>query len=1207
MLQGRLCASRLPLVALLACLTVTPVAAQSNRGNITGTVTDPTGASVPGARIRARSVQTGVVSETVATEDGNYRLPELPVGNYDVNVAATGFKTAARTGVVVQVNVTSALDIALAPGDVTETVSVVADAPTIQTQSSDVGTNVTPRQVVELPLVVNGVGGMRSPEAFVFLTPGTVGPGTGTDNGVNGDGAGQNGGAFQSKVTGSQNFANEVLIDGASMFRSENGSSFDETAQSVESIEEFRVLTSTYPAEFGRTGGGVTSFVTKSGTNEYRGVLYEIFRNRVLNANRFFLNARGISERPRDDHNDFGGTVGGPVRIPGLYNGANKTFFFFSYEGFKRSGGGPQLNTIPTTEFLRGDFSALLDPARGGAQNAGTVIGQDAAGRDVRVGQIFDPATARIVNGQVVRDPFPNNQIPQARFSQVARNVIALFPQPTASGRFQNFVFNSRSPVDTGSYTGKVDHNFSERSRIAGSYTWRRNDRSAGDPNLPEPLNSSAQAQIFTTQYLRVMHDYTIRPNLLNHFNLGYNRTVSDNRPYSADQDWPERIGVQGVFPSHFPLFNFGGGLVGIGRQNYNLNIDNGYRLNDSVSWIVGTHSLKFGGDARLQAYTPRNLGATSGVFNFATGQTAAGADPRFVGDTGFGFASFLLGQVSNSNLSFPIDNQWRSNYYALFFQDDWKVTRNLTLNLGLRWDVDVPRRELHDRFSSFDPNIPNPGAGGRLGALVFAGNGPGRIGEDKFARTWFKDFGPRFGFAWQPSFGDGLLGALTGGSRTVIRGGYGIYYQALVYADFGERLSTGFGGGAPLNNQDPIQPAFLLDQGYPQNFPRPPFLDPTLLNNRDIEYIARDHGRPPMIQNWSLEVQREVATDLIGCVAYVASKGNHLRSNLQNLNALPQEYLRFGNLLNSNINSPEAQAAGIRAPYEGFNGPVFQALRPYPQYQGINTDCCLENIGNSTYHSLQTKLERRFRSGLTLLASYTFSKTLTDADSALPIFATFSGGGIVQNPYDRRSEKALSNQDIPHIAVVSYLYELPFGEGKGLRTNNKVVDKVIGGWQVNGIHRYQTGEPLSFRGFGGIPTLGGDAIRPDLVPGVSIYSEQWLSGRWNPLTDPILNRAAFRNPNEGRAPTDTFRFGSLARTVGWVRSPNFYNEDFSVFKNNRIGERVNIQFRAEAFNALNRVIFRKPNTFVNAGEFGRTFGQTSNPRALQLQLRVIF
>jgi len=442
-------------------------------------VSDPSGAVVPNAKVVVKHEQTGVVNEAQSSGDGNFRVPNLPVGTYTVTVSAPGFKASESTGVPVDINTTAALNVTLLPGAISETVSVAADAPTVQSESSEIGTTVNARQVLQLPLAVNGVGGLRSPEAFVFLTPGTVGPGSATDNGANGDNpSSNNGGAFQSKISGSQNFANEVLVDGASMFRSENGSSFDETAQSVESIEEFRVQTSTYPAEYGRTGGGVTSFVTKSGTNKFHGDVYDFFRNRELDANRFFNNAFGTL-RPLDNHNDFGATLGGPIWLPKVYKGTDRTFFFFSYEGFRRSAGGPIISTLPTAQYLQGNFSSLLTNQQ---------IGTDALGRPIYRGQIFNPASPRPVNGQIVRDPFPGNVIQPSQFSTVAKNVLALIPQPTTGGTFQNYVYNGKTPITANTYTTKVDHNFSEKNRIGAVWTWRRNDRSAGDPNLPAPI-----------------------------------------------------------------------------------------------------------------------------------------------------------------------------------------------------------------------------------------------------------------------------------------------------------------------------------------------------------------------------------------------------------------------------------------------------------------------------------------------------------------------------------------------------------------------------------------------------------------------------------------------------------------------------------------------------------------------------------------------
>lgn len=1222
-----------------------PAAAQTSRGAITGTVQDRAGAVVAKAKITARNIATNVTTETEATGDGTYRFQQLPAGTYTLQATAANFKTAEISEVVVEVNTTTARDIVLDAGQVTETVTVSAEAAlTVQSETSDVGTVVTSKQVLELPLLVGAGGGfgLRSPEAFTFLTPGVIGPGTGTDNGVNGDNAGENGGTFNSKFAGSQNFSNEVLLEGASTFRTENGSSFDETAPSVEAFQEFKVLTSNLSAEYGRTGGGITSFAYKSGTNQFHGSVYDFFRNRVLNANRFFNNAQGIdpatnrerAPRPFDNFNDYGATIGGPIFLPRFgeggkpyYSGRDKSFFFFIYEGSQRKIGGSSISTLPTDQFVRGNFSSLLTAEQ---------IGTDVLGRPILSGQIFDPATTRVVGGQTVRDPFPGNIIPTNRFSNVARNVLGFLPAPNRPGRFDNFIFSGTSPLDVYTYAVKIDHAITGNSRLSGSYSKRVNDRVVGVRVLPDIINRGNQDQIFTTHYLRLTHDQTFSTRVLNHFNVGLNRTESLNQSPSVGENIPGRIGLSGVANTHFPEFNFGGGLVGIGFGNSANNFDTGLRLNDFISVVSGGHNLRFGGDYRHQRYTPTNQNNLAGIFDFGSGQTAAVVNNQTSANTGFGFASFLLGQVAGSRLNFaPSVPQWRSNYYALFAQDDWKVTKNLTLNLGLRWDVDEPRRELYDRFSSFDPTVPNAGAGGRPGAIVFAGAGTGRAGTRTFAETYYKSFGPRFGFAYSPDRNQGVFGRLLGGAgKTVIRGGYGVYYQSLLYADFGERLQAGFNATPGFNSTNGFDPAFQLDQGFPQNFPRPPFVDPTVRNNpaspQEVEFIAREHGRPPMIQNYSLEIQRELARDLILNVGYMGVQGHRLRSNLLRYNTIRNEALQLGNLLFADINSAEAQAAGIRAPFAGFQGNVAQALRPFPQYGNILTDCCLENAGNSNYNAGYVKIERRFSQGLNLLASYTFSKTLTDADSALPIFATFSGGGEVQNPYDLRSEKAVSNQDIPHALVISYIYELPVGEGRAFKTGNGFVDKLIGGFQIGAVHRYQSGQPLSFCCSSEIPTYG--RIRPGLVPGQEILSQAVRNGTFDPLaTDPAqreyFNRAAFydvnaictrdaagnflRNQPFGcRLPTEPLRFSNMPRTLGNVRSEQFFNEDINILKKTRLYEEVTLEFRTEIFNIFNRAIFRRANTFdvfAAGSNFGRVFGQSNNPRVIQFGLKLLF
>lgn len=1272
------------LTLLLLAGVAMPTQAQTNRGAITGVVTDPSGAVIADATVTARNADTGLTEEATSTGEGLYRLQQLPAGIYNLTVTAPGFKTTEVTQVVVEVSATTSRDLALETGEVTDTVTVTSEgALTIQADTSDIATVVRPRQVQELPLAVGGVGnfGIRSPEAFAFLTPGVIGPGTATDNGQNNDGS-QNGGTFQSKYAGSQNFSNEVLLEGASTFRTENGSSFDETAPSIEAFQEFKIFTATIPAEYGRTGGGVTSFAFRSGTNEFNGSAYDFFRNRVLNANRYFRNALGsradgtlVAPRPFSNFNNFGGTIGGPIFLPRfgeggprLYNGRNRSFFFFIYENSRQNFGGASPVTLPTNAFRNGDFSSFLNP---NPNNPDFRPGTDSLGRPVLFGQIYDPATTRAVTANqvdprtgltatttgFVRDPFPGNIIPANRFSRVAQNVLGLIPTPNLPGLIrngspsENFLLPvSASPLNVQTYAFKIDHQITENSRLSGSYSFRENDRVVDIRNLPDIINRGNQSQLFTTRYLRIAHDQTFSSNVLNHFNFGLNRTVSDNRSPSVGLGLPAQIGLTGVAQTSLPEFNFGGTVNDIGFNLFAQNIDNGLRINDFVSIVSGNHSIRIGGDFRYQQYTPRNQNNTSGNFGFGSGQTAGLNGSSTVVNSGFGFASFLLGQVAGAGINItPNIAQFRTQYYAAFVQDDWKVRPNLTLNLGLRYDVDVPRRELYNRYSSFDPALPNPGAGGRLGALAFAG-GDTSLSSTRFAETYYKNLGPRVGFAYSPDRGDGVLGTLLGGAgKTVFRGGYGIYYQALQYADFGEQATDGFNSTAEFNpGQIGLQgfnAAFNLDAGLP-SIPvnrLPPFIDPTVNNLQSVDYIDRAHGRPGMIQNYSFEVQRELARDLILNVGYIGAQGHHLRSNLKRFNAIDPRFLALGNLLETNINdvtaADRARAAQLvpglqlSSPFAGFNGNVADSLRPYPQYREIITDRQLENAGNSTFNAGYVQIQRRFSQGLNLLTSYTFSKTLTDADSALPIFGTFSGGGELQNPYNVQAEKAVSNQDIPHNLVISYIYELPFGEGRRFDSSSGVINKLVGGFQVGAVHQYRSGQPLSFGGGRGIPTYG--RIRYSLRPGVStddIISDVVRNGTFDPRApagDPrgvYFNRDAFFDQNREcsrnadgtfnrnsffgcRLPTEPFTFGNIARTFGDVRSQAFFNEDINILKRTRVSEGLSVEFRTEFINVLNRTIFRRPNTFdINdVNNFGRVFGQSNNPRIIQFGLKLLF
>jgi len=1197
---GKLTLSLL-IVGLLVALN-TQLTAQTVRGVLTGTVTDPSGAVVAKASVVATETQTGVKSTTVTSSAGTYRFPELPLGIYTVEVTQSGFKKATTNNVLVQVNTTTPVDVTMQLGQSTEVITVAAGTKAVGSESSDIGSVVATRQIVELPLALGGVGNLRSPEAFIFLMPGTAGPGT----------ASSSNGIFISKVGGGQNFGNEIMVDGASQTRSENGSSFDEEAPSVEALQEFKVQTATFPAEYGRTTGAVENFVTKSGTNSFHGSVYELFRNNALDANSWFNDGRKALCAPGDavcrrrfdvapdKKNDYGFTIGGPIRIPGVYNGKNKTFFFFSWEQYRQTAGGSQTSTIPTLAQRGGDFSASL------TSTLASPTPNPCDGTPIFQGQIFDPATEKIVGGVPCRSAFPGNIIPAARFSTVANNLLALIPTPTTNATVNNFTFNGSYPIINTAWTIRGDENISDKSRVFFSYSWRDNTSLKATQTYPQPIETNQWDQKFLTYLYRAGWDYTFSPTILNHFNVGVNRTNSLNYTIASEakKDWASQLGITGTGATlvnspfkPFPRFILNEGIPNIGKNQADDNVDNGLRLNDSVSWSHGAHYLKFGVDYRYQQYSGLAYDDVAGTYNFNRNETAG--TPNVNAVTGNGIASFLLGQVDVSDLGVRGHQpKWLSRYYALFVQDDFKVTHKLTLNLGLRWDVDVPRHESINNSSNLDLTKPDTTAGNLPGALVF---GTQCKCNTAWADTYYKAVGPRFGFAYSP-FDD---------NKTAIRGGYGIVYGPNFPSDFGNNMQTGYGSFPHFQSTNGFDPAFNIDSGVPA-FALPPVLNPNVFNFNGVggAFIGKSQGRQAMIQNWSLQVQRQLATDLMATIAYVGQRGTHLRSQLQNINNINPSNFALGDKLRE---SAVGNDAGVPLPYPTYPASrlVADALRPFPQYNFIATDCCYQNIGQSTYHSLQATLERRFSAGLNLQGSYTWSKDITDADSALPGI----NGGIrqIQNPYNLQGEKSLSIQDIPHTFVISYIYELPFGRGKHfLNGSRSVVDRLIGGWQIGGVQRYQSGVPLSFGCATGIPGWD-NCVRFNRVSGQSLASAASLNGTLNPFSsDPtvnrLFNRAAFADANLGRTPTTPFALGNMPRITGELRMNPYYNEDFSLIKNTTITESVKVQLKVEFLNAFNRHAFAVPNMNPNDNNnFGVPTGTINSARSIQLTGRITY
>lgn len=1184
--------------------------AQTNRGSLSGNVLDTTGAVIPNAQITAANNQNGTVYKTVSSGAGTFQIQQMSLGTYTVNVAAPGFSSSTQNGVLIQVAQVTALDVKLAAGETTTTVNVDASGASLETESSDIGTVISAKQVIDLPLSLGGQKGARAPEAFVFLTPGTVAYGSGSGNA---------GPSFFSKTSGGQNFATEVIIDGASTYRSENGSTFDETSPSVEAIGEFKVLTSTLPAEYGRTTGGIEVFSTHQGGNAYHGSAFEIYRNEALDANTLFNNI-DLTEgkpnpkqfaRPNDRQNDYGGSFSGPVSIPHLYNGRDRTFFFFAWEAYRLKHGATNTSTIPTTAITQnGDFSAYLGTPLTTKDANGSVIPliNPCTGQPVLTNQIFDPNTEQTVGGVVCRSPFPGNIVPVFRFSNVAKNVLKLLPTPTTSALTNNFTLASSSPNANTMTTVRIDQNFGSNNKVYFSYSSRENTPSV-NPIFPSPIDTQ-NAQDFITHYFRAGYDHTFSPTLLNHLNVGYNRTNSVNFGPGAlgGIPYPAQLGIGNVTGNTFPNINFGDGvtnITNIGSSTNNDTIDNGYRLNDSVTKSLGKHTATIGGDFRYQKFFHISNDNQTGSFNFSRNQTAF--EQGFQGQTGTAFASFLLGQVDSAGLINTSAGQpiWIYSYGGVFAEDDWKVSPTLTLNLGVRWDVDLPRRERSGNTSNFDPTAPNPGAGGLPGALVFAGKGTGRSGnvDERWANIWKKDFAPRIGFAWTPEIY---------GGKTVFRGGYGIYYGGLTYADFGGSLRDGFSASPNKQSQNGYDAAFNIDNGFPA-YALPPNLDPTQDNNAGINYIKRSNGRPTMVNNWSLQVEQQLATDLVLDIGYVGQHSTFLHSSFSSTNNLPVSDFALGDQLFQ----PAGGSSGVNLPYAGFKNNVAQALRPFPQYFRINTDCCLENEGVASFNALEVQLKRRFHNGLNLMASYTFSKTLTDADSALPFFATLdTSPGSPQNPENKKGEKSISTQDLPSNFVVSYLYELPIGEGKSHLSSNKVVSKIVGGITIGGVQRYESGQPYAFgnNGTTGVPGFD-ESIRFNRVQTQRIYNQNFYQkkGRGDPRLpeNGIFNAAAFDDPNSGAnraARGGAFGFGDLTRVTSEVRTHPYLDEDFSFIKRTHFYERFDLDLKVNFLNAFNRKILNRANSNgFGDGQFGTTNSTILGPRQIQPELRLEF
>jgi Carboxypeptidase regulatory-like domain/TonB dependent receptor len=1106
-----------------------------DRGTILGRVTDPSDAIIAGATVTVTNQETGVRTTTTTNEAGNYAVRSLAFGHYDVACEAKGFRKYLSKANALDVGQTLTLDIRLELGTVDQTVEVSGAAPLIESSTSDLGTVVDQKQVRDLPLSVSG--NMRNPESFVFLAPGVSGDTSNTE------------------INGSQDRAKEVLVDGAQATGPESGGTMF-TYPPVEAIGEFKLEAANFSAEYGKTGGGFEVFTTRSGTNQFHGTAFEYLRNDQLDARGFISPITPVNRQ-----NEFGAAIGGPVLLP-KYNGRNRTFFYFVYDGFRyRAGATNQVLTLPNAAQRGGDFSGLT---KGGSALA-----------------IYDPAsTVSDGAGGFTRTPFADAKIPQNRFSKVSAAMLQLLPQANTNAATANYTSVGAQTFDRNVFTIKGDHSFNDRNRVS-LFAYISNETSVA-PALIDGAMSPALNQQRPARWARFNHDYQISPTTLNNFRVGYTREPQKWARVTSDQGLLQKTGLAGVNPPGdiLPRVQFGDTYQNWGDETKNkgVQVNNTLQFADTLALYRGNHNLKFGADMRWQQTNGADSAGQQGLFSFNANETAF---PTAAGraNSGNAFASFLLGAVDNASYNgLYVVPGLRYQYKALFAQDDWKISRKLTLNIGLRWDLFTPRREHNNNISGFDPSLPNPGAGNLLGAIRFLGNGPGRDNSrQSFADTDYKAFGPRVGFAYQ------LF------RNTVLRGGYGISYgQGNANAGLrdSQKFLYGFNAAPSYASTDVgVTPAFAWDNGFPTNWPKPPFIDPTVQNGTNVTMISPGDGRPPMFQNYTFSVQQAISARMSVEAAYVGVKGTRLGNGLISINQVDPKYLALGSLLTQSVTSAAAQAAGIRIPYAGFTGSVAQALRPYPQYLNIVSNS--NPNGNSTYHALQMKFTKRLSHGLTVLGAYTWSKSLTDGMIAA------GGGPGGQDFYNRRLEKSLSPNDVPQIFVVAYTWELPFGAGKAL-LNRGIAARIVGGWQLSGIQQYSVGKPVQLTANNSLPIFNG-VLRPNVIAGTPMTLDHP-----DPLANPWINKAAFAAPA-------SYQFGTAARSYTDLRASNSYNESFGLMRQFRVTERASLSLRGEFFNAFNRVVFGAPVANISAANFGRVTSQANSPRQGQVSARIEF
>ena len=1190
---------------------ILPVSGQEFRGSISGRVTDPRGAALSGARITVTNVEMNTSTTVTSDERGNYSVSYLAPGKHSVAVEAQGFKKLRNEGIEVRVSDKLTLDMTLEVGAVQEAVNVTAGAPLLDAGTASAGQVIDRRRISELPLSDG------NPFTLVRLAPGI-----GYIGDLKFSRPFDNNGSSDFIADGVPRAGgHEFTLDGIPN-TDDNGSSGNRVAfiPPADAVQEFKVETASFDAQQGHGAGAAVNVALRSGTNEFHGTLYEFVRNDVLSANDFFLNRTNLTTNPARDknkdgkadrdalrYNRFGGTIGGPVWIPKLYDGRNRSFFFFAYEGLRDVFPEPRQDTVPTLAERRGDFSALL------ALNSSF--------------QIFNPFTARQEGARIRRDPFVGNRIPENLISPIAKAYLQFYPLPNQPGDSQgrnNFISGNPRTDRFHSESYRYDQTISDKQKFFFRYT--HNNRVEARNSWTGEVNGILPTGNFLTRRnngFSYDHIYTFSATMILDARVGFSRFLEQNARQHEGQFDPASLGFSPQSAAFFggakylPRFRISSDdanapFTPIGDSLGDIRTHNIYVVQPTLTKLVGSHSFKMGYDFRSYRENSAPSGHAAGRYDFGTTFTRGPLDNSATAAIGQELASFLLGVPTGGVID---RNATRSNqtlYNGMFFHDDWKITRKLTLNLGLRYELEGATTERYNRnIRGFDTTATSPIEAAaktkyatspiaEVPVSSFSVKGGLLFANESNRGFWESDknnFMPRFGIAYQIN------------EKTVLRGGFGVYTAPFIIDGVNQ---TGFSQSTnivpTLNAGLTFAPACTtcgnLLNPFPTGVAEPPGASLGLATflGRDLDIVPVDRSNA-QTQRWEISVQRELPGAWLVEVAYIGNRAYDITTGADSadnivINAIPRQYLSTSpvrddvtnNFLTANVTNP---FQGL-LPGTSFNGTTVQRqqlLRPFPEFGRIRTR---RNDGKSIYHAGQFRVERRFTRGFTLLTSYTWSKTMEEV--------TFL------NESDTNYERRIGEGDIPHRVVVSGIWELPFGRGRRFGTDsNGFVDAFIGGWQFQGIYQYQSGRPIDLTSrnvyFNGDPSSLRATITGNTVDGTFDVSGFYFSDaavQTNGVVDPAKQRADQRI----RLVNNIRTFPS--RITEFRRQPlNLW--DLSMIKNFSITERIKFQLRGEFLNAFNHPQFGDPNTDPTSSNFGKVTGQNNLPRNIQIGLRLVF